>query len=142
MKTLFILALSFCAITAGAQRLKESKVPEPVKAAFLKLYPNADDVSWEMENSNYEANFEAGEIESSAVFDLSGNLLFTETEMGSSENLPSNLNSYLKQNYPKNKVKEVSKIIDSKGVLTYEVEIKGKELLFDASGNFLSIQKD
>jgi len=39
--------------------------------------------------------------------------------------------------YAGNRTKESAKIINAKGTLTYEVEIKGIDWIFDNNGNFL-----
>ena len=40
-KTILVSALGFLAITANAQKIKETDVPAPVKAIFVKQYPAA-----------------------------------------------------------------------------------------------------
>ena len=123
---LLILLLAF-AQTAFAQ---SSKIPEVVKAAFAKAYPNAKDVDWEHENGNFEAEFEMdGDKEMSAVYDAWGALLETEMEISFSA-LPKAAREILKGK----KVREVAQITSAKGVVTYEAEVRRKDLLFDADG--------
>jgi hypothetical protein len=76
----------------------------------------------------------------SAIFDKAGALLETETEMPV-EKLPAAALAYIKQHHADAKVKEAAKITDAKGVVTYEAEIKGKDLIFDATGNFVKEAK-
>jgi len=48
----------------------------------------------------------------------------------------------LPKNIRAKKIKEAAKITDAKGVVTYEAEVTGKDLIFDASGKFLKEIKD
>jgi len=119
-----------------AQKLQEKGVPAPVKTAFQKQYPNAKETKWEKENDNYEADFEIEETDYSVLMDASGNILETELEI-SIDALPANVKNYVSKNYSGKKIKEAAKITDAKGTVTYEAEIKGKDLLFDSNGNFI-----
>ncbi|MCY7409999.1 MAG: PepSY-like domain-containing protein [Chitinophagales bacterium] len=133
-----ILLLAAC---AEGQKLKESAVPAPVVASFNKMYPNAEENKWSMEEGNYEAEFEMNESEASVTFDAAGNLLETEKEIAVKD-LPAACAAYVSKNYAGQTIKEASEITDSKGVKTYEAELKGKDLVFDANGNFINEEKD
>ncbi len=130
-KIMLLIALFAFVQTTFAQKAKSSKVPESVKMAFAKAYPHVEDVDWEKEDSNYEAEFDtAGDQEMSVVFDANGGLLETEVDIVFSE-LPKPVQTALQGK----KVKETAKITNAKGVVTYEVEVRRKDLLFDALGN-------
>lgn len=125
---MLVFALFAFAQTTFAQ---SSKVPEAVKIAFAKAYPNADDVEWEMENGNFEVEFEmSDDQEMSVVYNANGGLLETEVEIAFSE-LPQAAQAALKGK----KVKEIARITNAKGVVTYEAEVRRKDLMFDAKGN-------
>lgn len=119
-----------------AQNSSAKKVPVVVKAAFEKQFPGADNVKWEKEGSNFEAGFDLNKKENSAVFDAQGNLLEAEVEMEVSQ-LPTVVQTYMKEHYQGMKVKEAAVITDAGGIVTYEAEIKGKDVLFDSKGNFI-----
>jgi len=119
-----------------AQKLKEKDVPTQVKSSFQKQYPNAKETKWEKEDGNYEAEFEIEEADYSVLIDASGNILETELEI-SIEALPANVKDYVVKNYSGQKIKEAAKITDAKGIVTYEAEIKEKDLIFDSNGNFV-----
>ena len=70
------------------------------------------------------------------MIDVSGNILETEIEI-KVDALPANAKAYISKNYAGQKIKEATKITDNKGVVTYEAEIKGKDLIFDSNGNFI-----
>lgn len=135
MVSVFISAFTF------AQKLQDKKVPALVKASFIKQYPNIKDVQWDKEGERFEASFEVNKIDHSVLFDAQGNVQETEIEIETSQ-LPQNIKDYVAKKYPNKKIKEASKITDNKGSVTYEAEIKGMDLIFDANGKFVKAQKD
>lgn len=147
MKTILSLsALVFLLNTATAQKVKEAEVPKAVMESFNKSFKDVKAEKWEKEkNGNYEAEFDFNKEEMSASYSADGKLMETETEIKVSD-LPASVSDYIAKNYPGKKIKEAAKIVDDKGSLSYEAEIKkGKEdldLLFDQSGNFLREAKD
>lgn len=121
---------------ANAQKVSDKEVPTAVKTTLQKNYPNAKELKWEKENGNYEAEFEIDETDYSLLIDVSGNILETEIEI-KVDALPANAKDYISKNYAGQKIKEATKITDNKSVVTYEAEIKGKDLIFDSNGNFI-----
>ena len=137
MKTiLFTAAFAMIFGIASAQKVKSSAVPTAVTAKFASLYPSAEDVKWEKEGANYEAEFELNEVETSANFDATGNFLESETEVAASA-LPAAVTEYMNKNAAGAKIKEVSKIVDASGKITWEVEANKKDYLFDENGAFI-----
>ncbi|WP_018621533.1 PepSY-like domain-containing protein [Spirosoma luteum] len=111
-------------------------VPAAVKATVAKLYPGVKDVKWEKEDGNYEAGLTHNGKKLSLVIDAKGNVLETETTiMGSA--LPASVQEYVAKHYAGKKIKEAAEIVDAKGKKTYEAEIGGKDLIFDAKGQFI-----
>jgi hypothetical protein len=51
--------------------------------------------------------------------------------------MPASIVSYVKMHYKGQAIKEAAKVTNAKGIVTYEAEVKGKELIFDEKGNFL-----
>lgn len=143
MKNLVILLAAVMTVSCtNTQKLKDKDVPEVVKSALQKAYPAAKEIKWEKENGNFEAGFELGETEAdySLVIDNSGNILETEIEI-KAEELLAKVRDYVAKNYAGQKIKEAAKITDSKGVVTYEAELKDKDLIFDSNGNFIREMK-
>lgn len=128
--TAMITSLTF------AQKLQEKDVPVQVKTAFQKQFPNTKEAKWEKEGNNFEAEFELNNTEQSVLLDAQGNLIETEIEIAVNQ-LPNGVLDYIKTNYQGEKVKEAAKITDVKGVITYEAEIKGMDLIFDSNGKFV-----
>ncbi len=144
MKKTFLMAtlLTGAAVNyLAAQDINAGKVPATVKTAFVQKYPDAKKVSWEKENGNYEANWggKSGE-DNSAQFTPTG--AFVEIVLAIPiDQLPANVASYVKTHY-KATIKEAGKVTDAAGKLSYEAEIKGKDLIFDEAGNFVKEDKD
>ena len=134
---IFILLAVTISSTAIAQDLKEKDVPGAVKAAFVKKYPNTKKVSWEKEKGNYEGNWggKSGE-DNSAVFAPSGDFVEIVIAMPVNQ-LPTSVAPYVSKNYSGAKIKEAGKVTDTAGNHMYEVEIKGKDLIFDENGVFI-----
>ncbi|MCE9539908.1 MAG: PepSY-like domain-containing protein [Bacteroidetes bacterium] len=129
-----ITSLSF------SQKLQEKDVPAPVKTTFIKQYSNTKEVKWEKEGDNFEAEFKLDKTEQSVLFDAQGNILETEVEIELNQ-LPNGILDYVKTNYKGQSVKEAAKITDGKDTVTYEVEIKGMDLIFDSKGGFIKENK-
>ncbi|PBQ32770.1 hypothetical protein CNR22_13635 [Sphingobacteriaceae bacterium] len=140
-KSILITAGLMISLAACAQKVKESEVPAVVKDAFKKSYKDAKEVKWEKEGANFEAEFEIGETDQSVAFDATGHLVETEVEI-KVEELPSGAKDYFAKNYKDTKIKEATKITDAKGTVTYEAEIKGKDLIFDSTGKFIKEEVD
>ena len=138
MKKLLIVLFASGAVslTASAQKVDASKVPASVKKSFTEQFPGATG-KWEMEKGNYEAGFKHQGKVMSALFDANGTM--TESEIAIKESgLPTAVNDYLKKHYKGAKIKEAAKITKADGEMNYEAEVNGKDLLFDANGNFLT----
>ncbi|MEO8116329.1 MAG: PepSY-like domain-containing protein, partial [Bacteroidota bacterium] len=96
---------------------------------------------WDKENTNYEASFKMDKHDMSELYDANGNLQETEMDIKVSE-LPASVMNYIKEHYAGEKVKEAAKITKADGIMMYEAEVKGIDVLFDANGNFLREEKD
>lgn len=126
----------FCHATAFAQKINSDKVPATVLSAFKAKYPEINKVSWEMEKGKYEAGFNLKKVETSVLITPEGEIVETELEIPVSE-LPKAVAEYVISHNSGAKISEASKIVDAKGNITYEAEVKGKDLVFDANGKFI-----
>jgi hypothetical protein len=141
MKSLIVLIFATALVVSVRAQHQSVAVPQAVKTAFAKMYPDVKTVEWEAEGKYYEAEWEQNGKESSVVFDNAGGLIENETEITFDE-LPANAKSYIQKNYKGKKVKEVEKSTNAKGVVMYEVEIEGKDLEFDSTGKFLKFEAE
>jgi hypothetical protein len=142
MKKGIIMLIAICMGSYSfAQKIGNKDLPVAVMAGFQKQFPKAEHVKWEKENDNYEAEFELNKVEQSVVMNIQGNLIEIEVEI-SINTLPKEVLEYIQKNYQGQKIKEAAKITDSKGVISYEAEIKGMDLLFNTNGKFIKEIKD
>jgi hypothetical protein len=141
MKKLFSVILAFCvSTTLFSQKISTHNVPASVKEALKKTHPKAT-AKWEWEHKAYEANFKEAGREMSCIITSEGVLQETEMEMKLSE-LPRALQDYLAKNYRGKKISEISKFVRAHGSINYEVVMDGKELQFDANGNFTEQEEE
>ena len=133
-----ILLLTIVAFTTQlqAQKMMSKNVPADIKASFHNEYPSVMDVDWSKEGNNYEAEYDTKQGDMSVTYGPDAKMIEMEMEIAKSS-LPQNIMDYIKRNYNEDEVKEASKITDAKGVVTYEAEVKGMDLLFDLKGNFI-----
>lgn len=142
MKNIAILWLVMFVISCThAQKESNKSIPSVVQSALQNNYPNAKEIKWEKEKTNYEVEFEVEGTDYSVLVDVSGNILETEIEI-KTEELPAEVKNYIAKNHTGQKIKEATKITDNNGVVTYETEVKDKDLIFDSNGNFLKELKD
>lgn len=142
MKKLMMMSALVAAIgfSACAQKINASKVPAAVKATFAKQYPGVP-ASWEKENGKYEVNFKYKGNTMSALYEANGTL--TETEMDIKvADLPATVKSYVKEHYKGKTIKEAAKITKADGIVNYEAEVSGIDVIFDVNGKFIKEAKD
>ncbi len=135
--TAILFAMSSATFAQENESNEHINVPSVVKNALQKKYPEAKKVTWEKENGNYEANWggKSGE-DNSVQFTPSGEFIEIVKAMPASD-LPKPVFTYVKQHYKGAKITEAGKVTDAKGNLSYEAEIKGRDVIFDKDGNFV-----
>ena len=139
-KSIIVITLIMVSLVSFAQKTKEQNVPQVVKNALLQKFPKAKEVKWDKEENNYEASFKNNKVDNSILFNANGKIIETEIAITVSQ-LPKKALQYLNDNYKNQKVKEAAKIVTEKGTVIYEAEIKGKDLLFDENGNYITKDK-
>ncbi len=117
-------------------------VPAAVKNENMKRYPESktQQITWETENGNYEANWGGQDGEANSVaYTPSGTFVEIVKAIPLSQ-LPQSANDYIKQHYHTAKFGDIGKVLDAQGKTSYEVEINGKDVIFDANGNFVKTE--
>ena len=130
-KTAITIVVLVIATFSFAQKLQEKNVPANVKSAFQKSYPTAKSIKWDKEADKYEASFDLNKSDHSVLLDANGSIIETEVEIELNQ-LPKGVLTYVKSKYAGNKAKDAAKITDAKGSVTFEVAIKGLDLIFFA----------
>lgn len=140
-KLIFLIIL----LTAGSnfaysQNLPEEQVPSPVKD---KLYAKfkATDVTWEMEDDIYEAEYLENGMEKSIHINSSGEVILVETQIDP-VTMPLTIHNYINEVYQGAVINE-AEFIEAKDANFYGVELTYNgntfELIFDETGNFLRL---
>ncbi len=132
------MSLFMMTFVSFAQKIKEQNVPQVVKNALIQKFPKATKLKWDKEGENFEASFDLDDVDNSVLFNKAGRIIETEVEITTTQ-LPETVLNYLRTNYKDQKIKEAAKITSENGKVTYETEIKGKDLLFDENGKLLSV---
>ena len=137
---LLLFALIAITVSADAQKVLASQIPDVVKASFAKQYPGVT-ATWEKEGDKYEAGFKKNKQLTSALFEANG--IMTESEVIiKTPDLPANILAYIKRYYKGKIIKEGSKITKANGTINFEAEVGGKDIIFDAKGNFLKVTRN
>jgi hypothetical protein len=139
---LYVIAV---AVSASAQVVSSAKIPARVMSTFKERFPDAEKVSWEVENKKeYEANFKSKGIEQSSSFDENGKWIETGVEIRFS-GLPKEVQQTVNTQFAGWKIDEISKASHVQYGLCYEVEaIRGKEkydVVFSKTGEILSKER-
>lgn len=143
MKKLLTSIICIVLLAACNQAAKTREVPTNISEAFIKLHPNATILKWNDEHPIWEAKYQDGEEKGAVSFNAKAEVM--ETELVISENLLPNASvipDYIKTHYPNEKIKGCEKIAKADGTIIYEIQITGKEIVFDGSGKYLSEEKD
>jgi uncharacterized protein YjiK/uncharacterized membrane protein YkoI len=114
-------------------------LPDAVKVRFTETYPTAAKIDWDVEQDNYEAEFEVSGRERTALFSAEGTLL-RYTEEIEEQYLPDAALEEIRANFEQYKLDEVHRVQENKNTF-YEVELEQNDqdrvLLFDSNGRLL-----
>lgn len=143
IKTNLLLLVCIVAngLSASAQKLAASKVPDAVKSSFSNKYPGVTTATWEKEGVKYEAGFKKNNHTMSALFEANGTMTESEVAIKVSD-LPPAVITYVKEQYKGKTIKEGAQITKADGTINFEAEVDGKDVIFDAKGNFLKVTRD
>ncbi len=145
IKTMMIALVIMFAIIVSAQQNDNTKAPLKIIQAFNTAHPKAQNVTWDREGKNYEANYEENSNKYSVVIDNDAQILETESEITIS-GLPAGVVKYISDNYNGYTLSSAAKIVNNKGIITYEAEIKNgkssKDVMFNKDGKPLSHEKE
>ncbi len=138
LTTLLLHAIS---MSACAQKINETDVPQPVKTAFTAKFAQAKGVKWELEDGQaYEAEFKENGKERSATFSPTGQWMETETEIKPAD-LPAAVTQAIATSFAGSKVEEAETVETPDRGTFYEVELeqgeRTLEVRFSADGTVL-----
>lgn len=128
MRKLFIVFFIAILVTSCIQKLKN--IPPLASSKLQALYPKAENIRWDKENTNFEVNFKVNDVEMSIIFDAKGNLLETETEI-ERDSLPDAVKTALSKEFNGYEIREAARIVKD-GKTTFESELKKGKSKLDA----------
>lgn len=142
MKSLLYL-LPIAALLFGQCKSAEPKVvpPEMVTTIFAGLYPGATEVTWEREDSLYEASFMQDTVNKSVTFQPDGTVVDLESAIPLSL-LPPAVTDYVQQQLGGKRIKEATRIIHADGMIDYEIAVENKDYLFDSNGSLIQTKEE
>ncbi|WPP50725.1 PepSY-like domain-containing protein [Catalinimonas niigatensis] len=130
------LLLSSYALVSCSQDIPASKVPSVVQNAFKMEFAEAVDVEWEKKNKEYEADFEVGTTDYTALFDASGKMLVYKQDIEINE-LPAEINTTLQKDFADYTLDDADKLVKD-GETYFQVELEGglmeKKEVFSPTG--------
>jgi hypothetical protein len=118
------LLLSTYALVSCSQDIPAAKVPSVVQNAFKMEFAEAVDVEWEKKNKEYEADFEIGTIDYTALFDASGKMLVYKQDIEVNE-LPAEVNATLQKDFADYTLDDADKLV-REGETYFQVELEGR----------------
>lgn len=124
--------------SSNAQDIDKSKVPAAVKNAFMKAFPKATDIDWEMKSGNYEADFDLAKVDHKVTYTSVGKVVSQEKDIPHNQ-LPASIAKSIKAKYPKGRIEDVD-WINTGGKITYKVDIEGTpdvNVWYNADGKFI-----
>ncbi|NDK57183.1 PepSY-like domain-containing protein [Pontibacter fetidus] len=142
MKTLlfgFVFA-GAAGLAVNAQDVAPKDVPAAVTNAISQKYANAAKIDWEMNETNYEAEFKINRTEHTVLVDPAGTILMAKHDVDKKE-LPQAVNTAITQSYKGLKLDDVE-VLEKDGTTYYQVELNDKagdkKLVFTADGSAAS----
>lgn len=136
LRVFLLLTFFISSHTVLAQRKKQIVIPDTVKKALQKKFPDAIVSDWENEGNLYEAEIEYHKKFFSVLIDNNGKILSTEEAIDPAF-LPEGVKNYIVKNLKGKKVRDAAKIIDAAGRVSYQADIAGLDYVFDANGNLI-----
>ena len=140
----FLLTIALAANACGQSKTAIT-VPEPVKAAFTKQFPKAENAKWEMEDkTDYEAEFKMSGMKYSAKYSAAGKWMETEHKI-KAEALPDPVKKAIAASYADHKI-ESAEMAETPDGVVYEVDLESRnaaggdselEVVFNAEGKVL-----
>lgn len=119
------------------------EIPERVLSTFTQMFPDANDIEWEMEDEGeWEVEFKVEGKELNACFTTAGKWIETEWEVPISE-IPESVMNSLNSQYEGWEIEEIE-FVESPEFIGFEFEIEKDEeefeLMITADGHIVKIE--
>jgi hypothetical protein len=141
---IIILYASILGSCIGCQKLSSLDVPEEVRSAFAKGYPNAKFSTWDKETFEGHVVCEAegvivGKISRNVMYSPEGNVVQVEDTMPVAD-LPALITSAVSKEYPQAVIKSAEKRTHAE-MVEYALKLRGatvKMVVVDRDGKIIS----
>lgn len=134
--TIFVFSASLLFVICCKPTESKIAVPDTVSKKFNSLYPKATDLTWEMEDSLFEASFMLDTVNTSITFSSDGTPVDVESAIPISS-LPAAITDYTAQQLPGKSIKGAAMITHADGTVSYEIDVEKRDYFFDGSGQFI-----
>lgn len=139
--TVFVFCVSL-PFLFGCKRTESTiSVPDTISKKFNSLYPNATDLTWEMEDSLFEASFMLDTVNTSITFSPDGTPVDLESAIPISS-LPPAITDYTAQQLAGKRIKGATMITHADGTVSYEIDVENTDYLFDGTGQFIKSEAE
>lgn len=99
---IFMAAVAVLVLAPACEKYDDGRPPKNARSEFDRMYPDAWDIEWEYEGTAWVVDFETGPrpngVEHTAIFDVTGNWISTETELPLNV-VPQKIKDYLSSEY-------------------------------------------
>ncbi len=147
MKKIIAFGLAICIATGlQAQKstdVKTADVPEAVRTAFQKQYPDAAGADWEMKEEKYKVEFRQSGTKHMAGFDNTGTLVSHGMEIKVAD-VPAAVSEAIMKDHPGSKIDDAYRV-EKDGKTMYKLELDGKpdkKVIYTADGVMVKERKD
>ncbi|WP_205499664.1 hypothetical protein [Rufibacter psychrotolerans] len=142
MKKLVLVLVAAAGASWGcSQRLASVQAPSLVQNAVQVKYPGVKTIDWEKQGDLYEAEFEVGMVEHTALLDATGHILMQKQDIGVAE-LPQPVALALQRDYQAYQKEDLEKV-EKAGQVYYQVELENPngdlQKVFAADGSSASL---
>ena len=140
--TLVLLCAVLMSISAIAQSIDATKVPNPVKKSHMTKYPKATELEWELESTFYNAMFMNGNNWTIAKYSATGTWEKSDVTIDP-ENLPSGLAKKVASDSKGYQVSSVNRTDSPKSLPMYELILDNEDgktitAIYKADGTLVS----
>ena len=141
MKLILLGMAASMSLVSCAQNISAKKVPSVVQNTVQAKFANASDIEWEKKSNLYEAEFNMGTVEYTALIDANGKLVVYKSNM-MEKDLPAAVSAAITREHSGYTIDDLEKV-EKEGITYYQVELeasgkKDMELVFSTDGSIAS----
>lgn len=117
-----LMFLTLAALASTGQSLQQSKVPAVVLNAFQLKYPNAEEIRWKKDKSNYKIDFKINSKSHGLKMDYKGSITEHSQDLYLSE-IPKEAMAIVREKAPLFDLQDAD-LYEKNGAITYVIKVK------------------